>query len=179
MVNKILANVGIILLVTVITPMALINHIEKKKFLNYKEKRKKILSLMQFLIPVAVVCFIFTVVLLNQNLGTPYSSKLNTAHCILSVYFCTSLVFGSVYFYLHLQNPASFNTSFSDKNSTTEFLNKFFSSNYFSFVTFFTIGYGDIVPVSVVSRSLAVLQMCVGFYLAAYIITSILTTNSS
>lgn len=54
-----------------------------------------------------------------------------------------------------------------------------YSLTYFSFVTLVTIGYGDIVPVSMVARSLAILEGVVGQLYLVILISSLVSEFSA
>lgn len=56
---------------------------------------------------------------------------------------------------------------------------KGFTALYFSFVTLCTVGYGDIVPVSEVARSLAMMEAAVGVFYIATVISRLVALYSS
>jgi hypothetical protein len=53
------------------------------------------------------------------------------------------------------------------------------TATYFSFVTLCTVGYGDIVPVSGIARSLAMMEAGIGVFYMAMLISRLVTLYSS
>ncbi len=52
-----------------------------------------------------------------------------------------------------------------------------FDSLYFTIVTFFTIGYGDIVPVAGISKTLILLETVIGFYTIVIVINGLISLH--
>jgi hypothetical protein len=81
----------------------------------------------------------------------------------IAVYLLLGLAWGQAYGLIEYLNPGAFTGAATN-------LGRFSSWTYFSFVTLATLGYGDIVPVHPVARSLAVAEAITGpLYLAILI----------
>jgi hypothetical protein len=82
-------------------------------------------------------------------------------------YFLIGLTWAFIFFVLQKFNPESFQLSFQLSEGQGATISHF---TYYSFVTLTTLGYGDITPVTVVARSLAVLEAVAGqLYIAIMI----------
>lgn len=88
----------------------------------------------------------------------------------VAVYLIFGILWARFYETVYLVNPDAF--SFEGKPNP-------FSLIYFSFVTLMTIGYGDIVPVSIAARSLAILEGVVGQLYIVILITSLVSEFSA
>jgi hypothetical protein len=86
----------------------------------------------------------------------------------LAVYLLLGLVWAMAYSLVDILVPGSFELPETMRESTLDPQERRLPSMiYFSFVTLSTVGYGDIVPLSVPARSLAVIEALVGpLYLA-------------
>lgn len=85
----------------------------------------------------------------------------------LSVYLLIGLAFGAMYNLLSLEIEL-FDNGFEFAQNESDLRN--FASNYFSFVTLTTLGYGDITPTNSKVASVAVVQALIGqFYLAVVV----------
>lgn len=88
----------------------------------------------------------------------------------VAVYLIFGVLWARLYEIVYLFNPAAF--------SLDEKIN-FFSLIYFSFVTLMTLGYGDIVPVSIAARSLAILEGVIGQLYMVILISSLVSEFSA
>lgn len=88
----------------------------------------------------------------------------------VAVYLIFGVLWARLYEIVYLFNPTAF--------SLDEKINPF-SLIYFSFVTLMTLGYGDIVPVSVAARSLAILEGVVGQLYMVILISSLVSEFSA
>jgi hypothetical protein len=88
----------------------------------------------------------------------------------VAVYLIFGVLWARIYEIIYLFNPAAF--------TLNEKINPY-SLLYFSFVTLTTIGYGDIVPVSIVARSLAILEGVVGQLYTVILISSLVSEFSA
>jgi hypothetical protein len=88
----------------------------------------------------------------------------------VAVYLIFGVLWARLYEIVYLCNPAAF--------SLNENINPF-SLIYFSFVTLVSLGYGDIVPVSMAARSLAILEGVVGQLYMVILISSLVSEFSA
>lgn len=93
--------------------------------------------------------------------------SLDTIYGAVSVYLLIGIIFGAMYVFLEGLNPGSFIAS-SQVNPDGVFT--FPELFYFSFTTIATLGYGDIVPIAPLVRSLAVIEAIVGAMYIAILI---------
>lgn len=84
--------------------------------------------------------------------SVPQIEKLLVA---INFYVLTGISFSYFYLLINLVNPSAFGLSGQTIDSWPDYL-------YFSFVTLTTLGYGDIVPLSSLAHSLAVLEAIIG-----------------
>lgn len=88
----------------------------------------------------------------------------------VAVYLIFGVLWARLYEMVYLFNPAAF--------SLDEKINPY-SLIYFSFVTLLTLGYGDIVPVSLAARSLAILEGVIGQLYIVILISSLVSEFST
>ncbi len=88
----------------------------------------------------------------------------------VAVYLIFGVIWARLYEIVYLFNPAAF--------SLDEKINPI-SLIYFSFVTLMTLGYGDIVPVSIAARSLAILEGVTGQLYMVILISSLVSEFSA
>jgi voltage-gated potassium channel len=116
------------------------------------------LLILQYLALVAVLVFFFLTCLIavyDVLFGGHIDiNRLVGAACI---YLLSGSLWGIIYFLLSVVSPASFEGIVGE--SMSEQLNEF---TYHSFVTLTTLGYGDIVPVQPVARTLSYLEAVLG-----------------
>jgi hypothetical protein len=80
------------------------------------------------------------------------------------------LSFSFDYYALYATNVDSFKTSLT-KNSS--FIRQFFEFLYFSLITFSSVGFGDIVPISVSGKILVMLEVFLSFFVLVFGIANI------
>ncbi len=101
-----------------------------------------------------------TIVVLVKRISSQRVVTADTVKGGLSVYFLIGLLYTLVYLIVLRVDPAAYS------NIEDPDIDCF----YFSFVTLTTLGYGDVVPLSLYAKSLAVLQAFVGqIYLVVFI----------
>lgn len=88
----------------------------------------------------------------------------------VAVYLIFGVLFARLYEIVYLFNPYAFSL---DENIDP------FSLIYFSFTTLMTLGYGDIVPVSTMARTLAILEGTVGQLYIVILISSLVSEFST
>ena len=98
---------------------------------------------------------------------------------IFILFIVTNSIFGNIYYFLYLINPKTFKglNNFKEKNEKYFFTRKYATFFYFSFTTFFTVGYGDISPHSNLCRIISVIEFIVSFFLTTFIFSVFLTKN--
>ncbi|MFZ0436354.1 MAG: potassium channel family protein [Chthoniobacterales bacterium] len=94
----------------------------------------------------------------------------------VNLYIWIAIIYACLYTLISRSNPASFHldiqlTGGSDALQVKRDFNELF---YFSFITQTTLGYGDIVPVGHLARSLAISQAIIGQFYVAVVLTYIL-----
>ncbi len=77
-------------------------------------------------------------------------------YAALSVYLLAGLAFGVAYYVVEGVQPGSLRVASADDVATAPVALK--TAIYFSFVTLATLGYGDVVPVAPLARSLAIIE---------------------
>lgn len=138
-----------------------------------------------FLIRTFAIIVIISVVIFGMLFKTILgylltSSKANKASIfiIFGLYFCTSTLFACIYYLIFLYNQNSFNiTPIKNKLGKTNFLELFIAIIYFSFSTFFTVGFGDIIPQSNLARVVTIVHTFIGFYMTAYIFATVVSLD--
>jgi len=85
-------------------------------------------------------------------------------------YLLLGVAFGHVYCFVETALPGSFYGAGNLQAQLDDHTEQRFALTYFSFLTLTTVGYGDVVPATGVTRSLAVVQAIMGqFYLAVLV----------
>jgi voltage-gated potassium channel len=111
---------------------------------------------------------IFAALIIKQFLFGGQAIKHRIAGAV-AVYLILGLLWARLYELVKLYNPAAFEIAH-DEGISTLF--------YFSFVTLMTIGYGDVVPVSLVARELAILEGLTGQLYLVILISSLIAQRS-
>jgi hypothetical protein len=110
-----------------------------------------------------LIAVVFAVVATARHALRAESVDAEHVFAALDAYLLAGLIFGVGYVLLDQVWPASF-------GAVTESDLTLMRGIYFSFVTLATLGYGDVVPASDVTRGLVVLEAVIGqFYLAVVI----------
>ena len=111
---------------------------------------------------------IVTVEIISQIWKAKYVSK-NVIFGLMNGYIALGLVAFFMFLCIEMANPGSFHGAFLQEGN---FLDRSDSLLYYAFITLMTVGYGDIVPVTVVAQKAAILTgLCGQFYLV--IITAV------
>lgn len=90
----------------------------------------------------------------------------------LFVYFLVGLVFGNIFLVIHITHPNSFGLQRlrDDSVDPTVLMTESTDFIYYSFVTIATLGYGDIVPTTPLTRTLSWMEAVLGqFFLAVFV----------
>ncbi|MBI3407248.1 MAG: two pore domain potassium channel family protein [Planctomycetes bacterium] len=118
----------------------------------------------------ATLFFAFTVAAI---LNAIFKEKIVSADSIYGAfcgYLLIGLLFGHVYSMVEEVTPGSLRGTADFEARVQNEDSRFFQMTYFSLMTLTTVGYGDIIPIKPVARSLAVAEAILGqFYLAVLI----------
>ncbi|WP_338359187.1 potassium channel family protein, partial [Yeosuana marina] len=74
------------------------------------------------------------------------------------------------YHALYATNVDSFKTSLT---GNTSFMRQFFEFLYFSIITFSSVGFGDVVPISVSGKIIVILEVLLSFFVLIFGIANI------
>lgn len=116
-------------------------------------------SLMIVAYSFGTILYFYIVILLVKNLLSIRVITADLIFCAISIYLLIGIMWAGIYIVLDGISPGSF-------SETTDLL-------YFSFVTLTTVGFGDVAPLSVLSRRLAVFEAAMGSIYMAVIIAMI------
>jgi Ion channel len=112
---------------------------------------------------VEIASFVSLILLFLVVLGQTLRSGAVNIHRIqgaVAAYLLLGVIWANAYFLVELFHPGSFSGSVSIEGGARSWL-------YFSFVTLTTVGYGDVLPIHPVARSLAIGEAAAGpLYLA-------------
>jgi hypothetical protein len=108
------------------------------------------------------ILYFYIVVLLVKNLLSIRVITADLIYCAISIYLLIGILWAGIYTVLEGISPGSFSVT----SETADLL-------YFSFVTLTTVGFGDVAPLSVLSRRLAVFEAAMGSIYMAVIIAMI------
>ena len=102
---------------------------------------------------------LFVAVVITSILGFMFKSAVVSREIIYAailLYLLAALMWAFAYTFLELVDPASFNIDLTRQEDDVLLF------QYYSFVTITTLGYGDIIPVSVVAKAFSVVEAVVG-----------------
>jgi len=108
------------------------------------------------------ILYFYIVVLLLRNLLSQRVITANLIYCAISIYFLIGIMWAGIYTVHEGISPGSF----SGLSETTDLL-------YFSFVTLTTVGFGDMAPLSILAKRLAIFEAAMGGIYMAIIIAMI------
>ena len=108
------------------------------------------------------ILYFYIVVLLVKNLLSIRVVTADLIYCAISIYLLIGIMWAGIYTVLEGISPGSF----SETSGTVDLL-------YFSFVTLTTVGFGDVAPLSVLGKRLAVFEAAMGSIYMAVIIAMI------
>jgi len=110
----------------------------------------------------ATILYFYIVVLLVRNLLSQRIITANLIYCAISIYLLIGIMWAGLYVVLEGISPGSF----SGISDTADLV-------YFSFVTLTTVGFGDVAPLSILVKRLAVFEAAMGGIYMAIIIAMI------
>ena len=104
----------------------------------------------------SILFFAFTIILILSSLLREYEITLDVIYGAVAVYLLMALMWAFIYDIIETLRPGSFQiTSIPAQRPRIQFF-------YYSFVTITTVGYGDILPVSLTARAFSIIEMVVG-----------------
>lgn len=108
--------------------------------------------------------YLSTIIILLHNITQPKIVTKDLLMGSLCVYILIAIFFGSIFIHIEHYHPHSFDLSKVVAGSSKEMILNFI---YFSFTTLCTVGFGDIVPVSIFAKGVVIIEEISGiFYLA-------------
>jgi phosphoribosyl-ATP pyrophosphohydrolase len=110
----------------------------------------------------ATILYFYIVVLSVRNLLSQRVITANLIYCAISIYLLIGIMWSGLYTVLEGISPGSF----SGTSETADLL-------YFSFVTLTTVGFGDMAPLSILAKRLAIFEAAMGGIYMAIIIAMI------
>jgi hypothetical protein len=108
------------------------------------------------------ILYFYIVVLLLRNLLSQRVITANLIYCAISIYLLIGIMWAGVYTVLEGIFPGSF----SEIPGAVDLV-------YFSFVTLTTVGFGDVAPISILAKRLAIFEAAMGSIYMAIIIALI------
>ncbi|GEM_PF-2941986 len=128
------------------------------QLLNINKNHLFYFTLTLILFVVVIYSMFLAFRLIRRILTEPSESRLFKFKALLIFYFLTGFIAFSSFYYLLMSNGSHFNGIINTTMTST-----IMSSIYFTFITFFTIGYGDITPVSDFARTLVIFETLFSF----------------
>jgi hypothetical protein len=119
-------------------------------------------ALMVIAFSFATVLYFYIVSLLVKNLLSVRVVTANLIYCAISIYLLIGIMWAGIYSIVEGISPGSF----SGPSEPVDLV-------YFSFVTLTTVGFGDVVPVSVLAQRLSIFEAAMGSIYMAVIIAMI------
>jgi hypothetical protein len=110
----------------------------------------------------ATVLYFYIVLLLVKNLLSIKVVTADMIFCAISIYLLIGIGWAGIYTIVEGISPGSFSVAFESGDLL-----------YFSFVTLTTVGYGDVLPLSILGKRLAVFEAAMGSIYMAVIIAMI------
>jgi len=106
------------------------------------------------------------------NVFGPDSNVMNRLIGAIVLYLLVAMMWASAYLIVSFADPSAFSKPTQPETPTLQWL-------YFSFTTLTTLGYGDIVPVSRLARSLAMVEALIGQLYPAVILARLVSVDLS
>lgn len=125
--------------------------------------------------PFAVAGAMFCLFILTHMLLSVLSARSVNAEVLASAvcgYIFIGFGFALLYFFLETLFPGSFQSVGNQAFSM-------FDAFYFSFITLSTIGYGDILPLSVAARTYAILESTLGLFYCSMLVARLVSMYES
>ena len=104
----------------------------------------------------SILFFAFTIILILSFLFREYEITLDVIYGAIVVFLLMALMWAFIFDLMETLHPGSFQlTSSPSQGTRIHFI-------YYSFVTITTVGYGDILPVSLIARAFSIVEMVIG-----------------
>jgi voltage-gated potassium channel Kch len=110
----------------------------------------------------ATILYFYIVILLMKSLLSIRVVTAALIYCAISIYLLIGIMWAGIYTVVEGLSPGSFAATSGSIDAI-----------YFSFVTLTTVGFGDVVPVSILGKRLAVFEAAMGSIYMAVIIAMI------
>ena len=104
----------------------------------------------------AILFFAFTIIIILSALLQENKVTLDVIYGAVTVFLLMAVMWAFIFDVIETAHPGSFQVTASQSQGTrVHFV-------YYSFVTITTVGYGDILPVSLIARAFSIVEMVVG-----------------
>ena len=104
----------------------------------------------------SILFFTFTIIIILSALLKEDAVTLDVIYGAVVVYLLMAIMWAFIFDVIETLHPGSFQVTASQSQGTrVHFV-------YYSFVTITTVGYGDILPVSLIARAFSIVEMVVG-----------------
>lgn len=114
-----------------------------------------------------ILFYFSTISILLSNITKPKVITKDLLLGSLCVYILIAIFFGSIFIHIEHYYPHSFDLSSISASSLNSPKEIVFNFVYFSFTTLCTVGFGDIVPISIFAKAVVIIEEISGiFYLA-------------
>jgi hypothetical protein len=110
----------------------------------------------------ATILYFYIIILLTKCLLAIKVVTADLVFCAISIYLLIGVGWGGVYAIVEGISPGSFSVALGSEDLL-----------YFSFVTLTTVGYGDVLPLSILGKRLAILEAAMGSIYMAVIVAMI------
>jgi len=124
-----------------------------------------------------VLFYLYVIILLLRHIINANTITVDEIYGGIAIYLLIGMAFGVIYTVIYTVDSHSFNASFSDTNYRVGDWSDFL---YFSYTTLTTLGYGDIIPLNTIAKSMVNLEAIIGVLYIAIMIARLIgihTTN--
>lgn len=116
------------------------------------------------------VLLAFTIVIVLRTLLTSSRITRDSIAGAFCGYILIGVIFAEAYTILEIVQPDSFQTTVANADWSNNSLERWLLLEYFSFITLSTLGFGDVIPTTPMSRALVIWEALSGqFYLAVLV----------
>lgn len=85
------------------------------------------------------------------------------------LFICNIIFFGLIYFILYLFNNQEYGKADENVVIASSLQGRYIQMIYLSMVTFFTVGYSNVVPFGIASRVVSIVQIMTAYIISAYL----------